>query len=101
MFAMAEPRLRRLYLSAEDRSPAAPQKGLGIELAKNVDQAGDDPGPTRLMAGADPGAVVAMEVFVEQQIVPPIRIALEFLGASEHRPPAALVAQKDPGKAIG
>jgi hypothetical protein len=42
------------------------QKGLGIELAKNVDQDGDNPGPTRLMAGADPGTVVAMEVFVEQ-----------------------------------
>jgi hypothetical protein len=59
------------------------------------------PGPTRLMAGADAGAVVAMEVFVEQQIVAPIRIALEFFGAAEHRPPTALVAEKYPGQAIG
>ena len=33
------------------------------------------------MAGADPGAVVAMEVFVEQQIVAPIRI-----GGADRRP---------------
>src|SRR5882757_11339929 len=61
----SQTRLCRLYLSAEGCSPAGLQKGLGIELAENVDQAGDDPGPTRLMAGADPGAVVAMKVFVE------------------------------------
>ena len=54
-----------------------------------------------LMAGADAGAVVAVEVFVEQQIVAPMGIALEFLGAAKHRPPAALVAQKDPGQPIG
>jgi hypothetical protein len=32
---------------------------------------------------------------------PPIRIALEFFGTAEHRPPPALVAQKDPGQPIG
>ena len=58
--------LYRLFLSAERRLAAALQKGLGIELAKNVDETGDDPGPSRLMAGADSGAVVAMEVFIEQ-----------------------------------
>src|SRR3984893_15279155 len=88
-------------LSAKDRSSAALQKGLGIELAEDLDQAGDDPGPTRLMAGADPGAVVAVEVFVKQQIVAPMGIALECLGAAEHRPPSALVAQKYPGQPIG
>jgi hypothetical protein len=40
--------------------------GLRVELAKNVDQAGDNPGPSRLMAGADARAIVAMEVFIEQ-----------------------------------
>jgi len=55
------PHLHPFLLSAKDRFPATLHKGLSIELAENVDQAGDDPGPTRLMAGADPGAVVAME----------------------------------------
>src|SRR4029077_19048361 len=86
--------LRRLSPSAKSSFPAALEKGLGIELAKNVDQAGDDPGPTRLMAGTHPGAVVTMEVLIEQQIVLPIRIALELLGASKDRPSSALITQK-------
>ena len=44
------------------------------------------------MAGAQPGAVVAMEVFIEQQIVPPVTIALKLFGAAENRPPAVSVA---------
>src|ERR1700756_1669453 len=43
------------------------------------------------MAGADPGAVVAMEVLVEQEQVVPVRVALELLDPAEHRPPARLV----------
>jgi len=53
------------------------------------------------VTGADAGAVVAVEIFVEQQIVPPIRIALEFFGTAEHRPTPGFVAQKDPGQPIG
>jgi len=37
--------------------PGALQKGVGIEFAKNVDQAGDDPGPTRLMAAPIPASL--------------------------------------------
>ena len=43
------------------------------------------------MAGADASAVVAMEVFVEQEIVPSVRIALKRFGAIENRLPAAFV----------
>jgi hypothetical protein len=53
------------------------------------------------VTGAETGAVVAMEIFVEQQMIAPVRIALELLGAPEYRPTAALVTQKDPGQAIG
>jgi hypothetical protein len=42
-----------------------------------------------------------MEIFVEQQVIPPMWIALELLGAAEHRPPPGLVPQEDPGQAIG
>jgi hypothetical protein len=44
---------------------AALQKGVGIELAKNLDQAGHDPGPSGLMAGADAGTNVAVKILVE------------------------------------
>jgi hypothetical protein len=64
---------------------------------KDVDQQSNDPGPSRLMAGAETGAVVTVKVFVEQQMIAPIGITLKFFGAPEHRPPAGLIAQEDPG----
>ena len=42
-----------------------------------LQQLGDQAGPAGLMAGAEPGAVVAVEVFVEQDQVAPVRIGLE------------------------
>jgi hypothetical protein len=39
---------------------------LGIEFAKDLDRQRDIPGPSRLVACAAAGAVVAMEIFVEQ-----------------------------------
>ena len=49
------------------------------------------PGPAGLVAGADPGTVVAVEVLVEQQQVVPVGIALELLDPAEHRPAPVLV----------
>ena len=49
---------------------------------------------TRLMAGAYAGAVVTMKVFIEQQIVPPVGIALKLFGAAENRPPPVCRAGK-------
>src|SRR5438128_8339568 len=40
-----------------------------------------------------------MEIFVEQNEVPPVRIGLEFFDASIDRPAAVLVAKEDAGKA--
>jgi hypothetical protein len=57
--------LCRFDLSAEDCLLTTLQKSLGIELAEDFDQGGDDPGPSGLMASANASAVVAMEVFVE------------------------------------
>jgi hypothetical protein len=34
---------------------------LGIELPEDIDQTGDDPRPSRPVAGAEGGAIVAME----------------------------------------
>jgi hypothetical protein len=38
-------------------SAAALQEGLGVEVPEDIDQTGDDPRPSRLVAGA----IVAME----------------------------------------
>ena len=53
------------------------------------------------MTGADTSAIVAVEILIEQQAVAPVSIALELLGAAEHRPPAGLIAQEDPCQPAG
>ena len=57
----------------------------------------DQGGPAGLVAGAQPGPVVAVKVLVERDVVTPARIGLEQLVAAEDRPPArtTLVAEED------
>jgi hypothetical protein len=45
----------------------------------------DKPRPAGLMARADASAVIAVEIFVKEHQVSPVRIALERLGAAVHR----------------
>src|SRR5215469_16889032 len=92
--------LDTLY-SPEGGGAAGFEIGLGIEMPEDFDQRRHQPGPSGLMTGADASAVVAMEIFVEQQVIPPVVIVLELRSAAEHRPPARLVAQKDPSQPIG
>src|SRR5690348_10982708 len=66
-----------------------------------VDQAGDQSGPSGLMAGAQSCAVVPVEMLVEEQVIPPVRIGLELLRAAEDRPPPAFVAFEDSDQAVG
>ena len=66
-----------------------------------MNERGDEPGPSGLMAGADAGAVVAVEVLVEQQVIPPERIVRQLRRATEDRAVAALVVQEDPGQPLG
>src|SRR5215471_16899497 len=42
-----------------------------------------------------------MEIFVEQHVILPVRICLEFLRTSVNRPPPRLVAQEDPSQSMG
>jgi hypothetical protein len=50
------------------------EKCLDVEVSENLDQRRYHPGPTGLMTGADTGAVVAVKILVEQQIIPPMGI---------------------------
>ena len=56
----------------EGRAPAG-EKLLAGHVTGRLDEAGDQPGPARLVAGADPGAVVPVEVFIEKDAIPPVR----------------------------
>ena len=55
-----------------------------------LDEFGNQSGPAGLMARADPGAVVAMEVFVERDQIAPVWVVLEFFRAAENRSPPSL-----------
>ena len=64
---------------------------LGREGREQVHQAGDDPRPAGLVAGPEPGAVVAVEILVEQEAVAPVRVLLEGRVAAEDRAAAVRV----------
>src|SRR5512135_2683705 len=85
---------------AQSAGRASLQKALRVEIAKQMDELPNEPRPAGLMAGPQPGAVVAVEVFMEKDIVAPLRIVLELLHAAVHRPPARRIAQKDAGQAM-
>src|SRR5262245_38233571 len=65
--------------------------GLFRELA---DEIRDQSGPTSLVRGATATAIVAVEVFMEQDVVLEMRIGLKFLIGTEHRTPAVGPAHK-------
>ena len=56
-----------------------------IHTCKQIKGARDDSCPSGLMAGSEPGAIVPVEVFVEENVIPPVGIFLELLGASVDR----------------
>src|SRR5215207_11521445 len=52
-----------------------------------ADQVGHQPRPSRLVRGTEPGAVVAVEVLVEDQVAAPGGVALEAVDPAEAGPP--------------
>src|SRR5690349_4868253 len=58
--------------------PVASQEALRRHGAEELDQEADKPGPPGLMARTESGAVVAMKMLVEQNVVPPMRVAVEL-----------------------
>src|SRR5207244_13175639 len=73
-----------------------PRVGLFPALLEQLRHA---PRPAGLVAGPDPGAVVTVEVFVEEDQVAPVRIALEALGPAIHGAAPVLVTEEDAGEA--
>src|SRR2546426_5399088 len=55
----------------------------------------DEPRPAGLVAGPDARAVVAVEVFVEEDQVAPVRVTLKFLGPPVDGTAPVLVAEED------
>src|SRR5262249_1447042 len=84
---------RRAGSVAEDR------RGRG--RAEDREHLGDQPRPAGLVAGADAGAVVAVEVLGEEQVIAPVGIGLELVRVTEHGPAAVRSAQEEAGEAPG
>ena len=63
-----------------------------VELGDHI---GDQPAPAGLMRSAKPAAIVAIEIFVEQDVVLEMRIGLQLVGIAEDRAPPVLVAPED------
>jgi len=79
-------------LSRERRGPAHLQEVRPIEAAEELDERGDETSPPGLVTGANPRPVVPMEVFVEKEMVAPVRVALKLFHTPVDGPPAVLVA---------
>ena len=72
--------------------------GLATAL---LEQLGHESSPAGLMARADAGAVVAVEVFVQPDEVPPVGVSLELGDAPVNRPSPVRPAQENTGQASG
>src|SRR6266545_5588011 len=80
-------------------SGQCPRSALPMLFPALLQELGHEAGPAGLVTRADAGAVVAMEVFVEEDQVPPVRIGLEHLEAAVHRAPAVRTDEEDAGEA--
>src|SRR5205814_2755468 len=59
----------------------------------------DEGRPAGLVTGADAGAVVPVEVLVEEEVIPPMGIRLELLRPAVDRPPSVGPAEEEPDEA--
>src|SRR5262252_8390645 len=66
-----------------------------------IDQIRHQPGPAGLMGGAEAGAVVAVEIFEELQMIAPVRIGLESCRSAEDPPPAVGAAREEADHPVG
>ena len=93
---MPSPARGRRLTSDEGRFLASLEQLLRIEQSEELDQLRHQSCPAGLVTRAEPRAVVAVEVFVEQDQVAPVRIVLELFRAAVDRPPAVRIPQEDP-----
>jgi len=87
----------RLWLFGKRSCFTALEKLGSIDLAEQLDQLGNDTCPASLVARPQASAVISVKVLVEQDVILPVRIGLEFLRSSVHRPPAGFILQEDSG----
>src|SRR5215470_2938916 len=95
---MSAPPHRRVFVEARH---AVRQDMRGVYEAEELDQPGHEARPARLVTGAEAGALVTVEVFIEQEQIAPVRIGLEFSGAPVYGTSALLVTQERTHETLG
>src|SRR5436305_1192768 len=68
---------------------------LGGIFSALLDQFCHQPCPTCLMAGTQPGTVIAMKIFIEKNEITPVWIYLEHFSTTIHRPVTGIVSQEN------
>src|SRR5215469_4386524 len=66
-----------------------------------LEQIRDQARPACLMACADTCAIVSMEIFIEQDQIAPVWIALKFLDSTMDSTTPLIIAQENPHQAQG
>src|SRR5262249_40164519 len=72
-----------------------PEHFVSLDAIEKVRDKSNEPGPSRLMAGAEPLARVAVEVLVEEDAIAPGRIFLVTGGVAVDRSAPGCVRQED------
>src|SRR5215467_277044 len=78
--------------------PGNMQPISGACACKQIKTASNETRPPGLVAGSESCSVVAMEIFVEQDVILPMRIFLKLFGSSINRALAVLVSQENTGR---
>src|SRR5579871_235740 len=74
------------------------QRGYSVMLMLApllLNELGNQAGPAGLMARAQARAIIAMKIFMEEDVVAPMLVALQERIAAVERPPAAFIAQEE------
>src|SRR5262249_41462797 len=71
------------------------EHGDSIHAPEQMDQSRDHSRPACLVARAQAGAIITMKIFVEQQVITPVRVGLKFLRAAVDRPSSLFVLQEN------
>jgi hypothetical protein len=73
---------------------------FALESVKLADHLTDESRPAGLMAGTDAGSIVAIEVFVEEQVIAPVGIILEELDVSIEGASSVFIAPENANEAF-
>src|SRR5690348_9934196 len=75
--------------------------GLAAVCAALFQELGHQCGPSRLVCGAQSHATLAVKILIEAQQIPPVRIALKFVGRSIDGAGSIFIAQEDAAQRSG